>query len=223
MFELLTQWIKALVTFLLVSGLLLMVMPDSDLKGFVRFVMGLLLIGLVIGPLVGEGVLGRIDELVMNVDKYNPNGEGTLPVAIDTPFLEQQARDLLEKGSDVMREHMEKQTSRQLGSMLSLLAGIDEAQVVSQINSQGELERVVVQLRLAEGAGREDTLPATVQEGEMGRARVEPVKPVAITRGAPTVMLPCSSTVGEQIAGRVGSWVADFYGIDESQVIVNIL
>ena len=46
MFELLMEWIKGLVTFLLVSGLLLMVMPDSDLKGFLRFIVGLLLIAL---------------------------------------------------------------------------------------------------------------------------------------------------------------------------------
>ncbi|NMB23992.1 MAG: stage III sporulation protein AF [Firmicutes bacterium] len=218
------EWIRGLVTFLLVSGLLLMVIPDSDLKGFLRFIVGLLLIALMIGPLVGEGVLGRLEELVMNFDKYNLDGAGAYWATVDTPTLEERARDLLGKGSDVMWEHMEKQTNRQLGSMLSLLTGIDEAQVVSQINSKGELERVVVQLRLSEGMdGEENALPLTVQDGEMGHTVVEPVEPVAILGGAPSMMLPCSPTVHAQVAERAGSWVADFYDIDESQVTVSIL
>ena len=218
----LTQWIKSLVAFLLISGLLLMLMPDTDLKGFLRFVVGLLLIALLIGPLVGGGALGSLDELVFGLSQYGgPNANG---VALDAHGLELRAEGLLEKGSGVMREYMENQTNRQLGSLLGLFSGIDEAQVISQVNSKGQLERVVVQLRLAPDESREEDLPlAYIHDGEEINLSIRPVQPVVILDGdSPDAHTAPVDSHGP-LAKRVGNWVADFFGIDEGQVMVNIL
>ena len=54
------QWIKELIGFLMISGLFLMLVPDADIRRFVRLITGLLLIGLMLQPLTGSGILVNI-------------------------------------------------------------------------------------------------------------------------------------------------------------------
>ena len=118
----LAQWIRGLVTFLLVSGLMLMLVPDTDLRKFVRMVVGLILIGLLMQPLIGGDVLRTAEQMASSLDRALDNENREL-AGLSSQDLQMDGQRLIEKGSGVMREYMENQTNRQVGALLSLFAG----------------------------------------------------------------------------------------------------
>ncbi|NLK08355.1 MAG: hypothetical protein GX316_06600 [Firmicutes bacterium] len=219
MLQFLTEWVKNLVLYLLVSSFLLMMLPDSSLKGFVRFVVGLLLIALLIGPFIGDGFLARLEQLTFSMDDDFKNLEVEFAAGPGWE-LEQKAENMLEKGSHVMWEQTEKHTDRQLGVLLGLLTGVGEAEVVSQFGSRGEPKNIIVQLRPAQ-----PVLSAACGDGNGQNLHIgiEQIKPVRI--GSNQSMLTHENAAQSvcDLAGRVRSWVAEFYGLDQEQVMVNIV
>jgi stage III sporulation protein AF len=218
------QWIKEIVVLLLFGGLLIMIVPDTELKPFLRLVVGLLLIALLIQPLAGTnilissyGIAARLEESLQALGRA-----GFQSPRIEHQQLQVQAERLVEKGSGVVREHMENQANRQLGALLSLFAGVDAAQVATQVNAQGQLERVLVQLHLSgEGTVNEpELLSATDTSGD--EVFVPLVRPVLVTEQSLQAKVS-EDTQADPLVKRVRSWVADFYGIDTKQVIVTTM
>ncbi len=215
----LAQWIRGLVTFLLVSGLMLMLVPDTDLRKFVRMVVGLILIGLLMQPLIGGDVLRTAEQMASSLDRALDNENREL-AGLSSQDLQMDGQRLIEKGSGVMREYMENQTNRQVGALLSLFAGINEAQVISQVNSKGELERVVVQLQLEPSVADEAPLDKTYLSS--AEHFIDPIEPVVIVGGSLPAYIGDSNDV-PPLVQRVQNWVAEFFDIDKNQVVVSIL
>ncbi len=220
------RWIKDLVAFLLLSGLLLMLVPETgDVKQFLRLVVGLLLIVLMVQPLVGPHILNTSNEILARLqDSWWTPGAGR-PEMGDLGYLEVQADRLVEKGSDVVREYMENQANKQVGALLSLFAGVNEAQVVTQVDSQGRLERVVVGLHMATDEIQVDQL-GLVQSMEVvdDGSPVPVVQPILITEHAgPESRSPADDPSIDPLVRRIRNWVADFYGIEPESVIVTTL
>ncbi|NLJ86744.1 MAG: stage III sporulation protein AF [Firmicutes bacterium] len=215
----LAQWIRGLVTFLLVSGLMLMLVPDTDLRKFVRMVVGLILIGLLMQPLIGGDVLRTAEQMASSLDRALDNENREL-AGLSSQDLQMDGQRLIEKGSGVMREYMENQTNRQVGALLSLFAGINEAQVISQVNSKGELERVVVQLQLEPSVADEAPLDKTYLSS--AEHFIDPIEPVVIVGGSLPAYIGDSNDV-PPLVQRVQNWVAEFFDIDKNQVVVSVL
>ena len=213
------QWIKELVALLLFSGIFLMIVPDTDLRPFLRLVIGLLLIALLIQPLAGTGVF-HSGQIAAKLEGAWRSTGATRAKSTQIEYLQVQAERLVEKGSGVVREQMENQTNRELGALLSLFAGVEEAQVVTQVNAQGRLERVLVQLHLTKDAAKNDTsgLPHAIEPAGSG-ALVPLVEPVVITEQIP-VIEPFGDPSLDPLQRRVQTWVAGFYGIDPECVTV---
>lgn len=215
------QWIKEIVALLLFGGLLLMLVPDTELKPFLRLVVGLLLTALLIQPLAGTSILTSSDRIAARLEQslQTLGKPGLEPPTIDHQQLQVQAERLVEKGSGIVREYMENQTNRQLGALIGLFAGVDGAQVATQVNTQGQLERVLVQLQLSsESTASEPELTATTDISEDADL-VPLVRPVLVTEQS----LQAKNLEEHQqapLVKRVRNWVADFYGIDPEQVIV---
>ena len=207
------HWFKELVGFLMISGLFLMLVPDADIRRFVRLITGLLLIALMLQPLTGSGTLmdpGSIAAGFQNRFHALRTGQGGM---LETDGLQMQAERLVEKGTGIMREQMVNQANRQLSSLLSLFAGVKDAQAAVQLGAGGGLERVVVQLYVEGDVPSPYSGPAACQ--------VEPVAPVLIMKEA----LQQDESPGfplESLTGRVQSFVADFFGIEPEAVIVTI-
>lgn len=218
------QWIKEIVALLLFGGLLLMIVPDTELKPFLRLVVGLLLIALLIQPLAGtniltssHGIAARLEESLQALGKTRFQSP-----AINHQELQIQAERLVEKGSGIVREHMENQANRQLGALLGLFAGVDAAQVATQVNAQGQLERVLVQLHLSgESTVNEPALLSTTDISQ-DEDLVPLVRPVLVTEQSLGAKVAEDAQV-DPLVKRVRSWVADFYGIDTKQVIVTTM
>ncbi|NMB44976.1 MAG: stage III sporulation protein AF [Firmicutes bacterium] len=218
------QWFKELMVFLLFSGLLLMLVPETELKQFLRLVVGLLLIALMVQPLTGTGVLSTSNRLTARLRETWHSFDKARPETLGMDHLQSQADRLLEKGSSIMREQMENQTNRQLGALLSLFSGIDEAQVVTQSNAQGGVERVVVQLLLhGDGGMAEESGLLYVSEADGDGSLVSLVQPVLVAGHERLGPEGGGDPSLEPLVRRVRTWVADFYGIDAESVIVTTL
>ena len=214
------QWIKELVTLLLFSGIFLMIVPDTDLRPFLRLIVGLLMIAVIIQPLVGTGVLIRSSQIAARLEHSWRSVGVTRIESSGIEHLQVQAERLVQKGSDAVREQMENQTNRQLGALLGLFAGIDEAQVVTQVNAHGRLERVLVQVHLTKDVVESDEwgLSYTIDDYE-SKTLVPLVEPVSVTNHMP-VAEPVNDSAPDPLVKRIQTWVAGFYGIDPECVMV---
>lgn len=140
----LSQWLRQLVTALLLAGFIEMLIPENGLKKPVKLVIGLLVMTMLIQPLAG---LFRVS---LAPDRILSSGRG---------FNNQPARQVLERGLEIRNRWREGFDSRRqalakekIESIIGLIDEIDLKEIRFSKSKSGP-DRVII--RIAPAAGRE--------------------------------------------------------------------
>ncbi|MEI4829214.1 stage III sporulation protein AF [Bacillus sp. FJAT-53711] len=142
------EWIRNIIVFLLLATMLHMLLPNSKLQKYVKFVVSLLLVVLILTPLF-KLLQTDIQDVIANVseDKYVANG--LVENKIDTKKKEIQASQrayILEQMAVQMKKQVGKELEEQYGmAVMSLQIQVPEEK--KEVKSQQDIQSVVVTLQ----------------------------------------------------------------------------
>ncbi|MGF9963104.1 stage III sporulation protein AF [Bacillus rhizoplanae] len=160
------EWIRNIIVFLLLATMLHMLLPNSNLQKYVKFVVGLLLVVLILTPLF-KLLQTDIKDVIANVsqDKYVANG--LIENKIDTKKKEIQASQrayILEQMAVQMKKQVGKELEEKYGmAVMSLQIKVPEEK--KEVKSQQDIQSVVVTLQKNE-RNREGAIE-TIQKVEI--------------------------------------------------------
>lgn len=142
------EWIRNIIVFLLLATMLHMLLPNSNLQKYVKFVVSLLLVVLILTPLF-KLLQTDIKDVIANVsqDKYVANG--LIENKIDTKKKEIQASQrayILEQMAVQMKKQVGKELEEKYGmAVMSLQIKVPEEK--KEVKSQQDIQSVVVTLQ----------------------------------------------------------------------------
>ncbi|MGG2064469.1 MULTISPECIES: stage III sporulation protein AF [unclassified Bacillus (in: firmicutes)] len=142
------EWIRNIIVFLLLATMLHMLLPNSKLQKYVKFVVSLLLVVLILTPLF-KLLQTDIQDVIANVsqDKYVANG--LVENQIDTKKKEIQASQrayILEQMAVQMKKQIGKELEEKYGmAVMSLQIQVPEEK--KEVKSQQDIQSVVVMLQ----------------------------------------------------------------------------
>ncbi|MFD0767943.1 stage III sporulation protein AF [Bacillus sp. CGMCC 1.60114] len=142
------EWIRNIIVFLLLATMLHMLLPNSNLQKYVKFVVSLLLVVLILTPLF-KLLQTDIKDVIANVsqDKYVANG--LIENKIDTKKKEIQASQrayILEQMAVQMKKQVGKELEERYGmAVMSLQIKVPEEK--KEVKSQQDIQSVVVTLQ----------------------------------------------------------------------------
>ncbi|MGG0238509.1 stage III sporulation protein AF [Bacillus rhizoplanae] len=160
------EWIRNIIVFLLLATMLHMLLPNSNLQKYVKFVVSLLLVVLILTPLF-KLLQTDVQDVIANVsqDKYVANG--LIENQIDTKKKEIQASQrayILEQMAVQMKKQVGKELEDQYGmAVMSLQIKVPEEK--KEVKSQQDIQSVVVTLQQKE-RNREGAIE-TIQKVEI--------------------------------------------------------
>ncbi|MCP1125106.1 stage III sporulation protein AF [Bacillus sp. AFS018417] len=160
------EWIRNIIVFLLLATMLHMLLPNSNLQKYVKFVVSLLLVVLILTPLF-RLLQTDVRDVIANVsqDKYVANG--LIENQIDTKKKEIQASQrayILEQMAVQMKKQVGKELEEQYGmAVMSLQIKVPEEK--KEVKSQQDIQSVVVTLQQKE-RNREGAIE-TIQKVEI--------------------------------------------------------
>lgn len=160
------EWIRNIIVFLLLATMLHMLLPNSNLQKYVKFVVSLLLVVLILTPLF-KLLQTDVQDVIANVsqDKYVANG--LIENQIDTKKKEIQASQrayILEQMAVQMKKQVGKELEEQYGmAVMSLQIKVPEEK--KEVKSQQDIQSVVVTLQQKE-RNREGAIE-TIQKVEI--------------------------------------------------------
>ncbi|MGG0274096.1 stage III sporulation protein AF [Bacillus rhizoplanae] len=160
------EWIRNIIVFLLLATMLHMLLPNSSLQKYVKFVVSLLLVVLILTPLF-KLLQTDVQDVIANVsqDKYVANG--LIENQIDTKKKEIQASQrayILEQMAVQMKKQVGKELEEQYGmAVMSLQIKVPEEK--KEVKSQQDIQSVIVMLQKNE-RNREGAIE-TIQKVEI--------------------------------------------------------
>ncbi|WP_242218838.1 stage III sporulation protein AF [Bacillus cereus group sp. BfR-BA-01380] len=160
------EWIRNIIMFLLLATMLHMLLPNSNLQKYVKFVVSLLLVVLILTPLF-KLFQTDIQDVIANAsqDKYMANG--SIENKINEKKKEIQASQrayILEQMAVQMKKQVGKELEEQYGmAVMSLQIKVPEDK--KEVKSQQDVQSVVVTLQANEKS-REGAIE-TIQKVEI--------------------------------------------------------
>ncbi|MFI8706118.1 stage III sporulation protein AF [Bacillus sp. NPDC077411] len=145
------EWIRNIIVFLLLATMLHMLLPNSNLQKYVKFVVSLLLVVLILTPLF-KLFQTDIQDVIANAsqDKYMANG--SIENKINEKKKEIQASQrayILEQMAVQMKKQVGKELEKQYGmAVMSLQIKVPEDK--KEVKSQQDIQSVVVTLQANE-------------------------------------------------------------------------
>ncbi|MEI4800362.1 stage III sporulation protein AF [Bacillus sp. FJAT-51639] len=145
------EWIRNIIVFLLLATMLHMLLPNSNLQKYVKFVVSLLLVVLILTPLF-KLFQTDIQDVIANAsqDKYMANG--SIENKINEKKKEIQASQrayILEQMAVQMKKQVGKELEKQYGmAVMSLQIKVPEDK--KEVKSQQDIQSVIVTLQANE-------------------------------------------------------------------------
>ncbi|SFI49933.1 MULTISPECIES: stage III sporulation protein AF [unclassified Bacillus (in: firmicutes)] len=145
------EWIRNIIVFLLLATMLHMLLPNSNLQKYVKFVVSLLLVVLILTPLF-KLFQTDIQDVIANAsqDKYMANG--SIENKINEKKKEIQASQrayILEQMAVQMKKQVGKELEKQYGmAVMSLQIKVPEDK--KEVKSQQDIQSVLVTLQANE-------------------------------------------------------------------------
>ncbi|NPV26211.1 MAG: stage III sporulation protein AF [Firmicutes bacterium] len=213
--EVIRDLVREIAIIVLLASFLEMLLPNSNMKSFVKVVMGLFVIVTVLGP-VGS-LLKRPVAFEVNAWRYHEQDFGQSWQTIMT-----RAESFRRETQTTAVREYEKRLAQQVEAVARLVRGID--QVEARVNvccdqktgRYGAIEHIVL---LVSAGARENQLA----KNQPGRGLVEPVE-IQVSQGAggqpePPKQPPAFAVQGA-LKTQLQQTVANFYGLKLEQIEV---
>ncbi|PDY49050.1 stage III sporulation protein AF [Bacillus pseudomycoides] len=166
-----TEWIRNIIVFLLLATMLHLILPNSNLQKYVKFVVSLLLVVLILTPLF-KLLQTDVNEVIANFNQEKYVADGSIKNSIDTKKKEIQALTRaysLEEMAVKMKKEVGKEFEKKYGVTVSEIK-IIAAETKEEVKAAKDIQSVIV----------------TLKEGEVKKNdAIETVKPVEINTRAP--------------------------------------
>ncbi|PEI49019.1 stage III sporulation protein AF [Bacillus pseudomycoides] len=166
-----TEWIRNIIVFLLLATMLNLILPNSNLQKYVKFVVSLLLVVLILTPLF-KLLQTDVNEVIANFNQEKYVADGSIKNSIDTKKKEIQALTRaysLEEMAVKMKKEVGKEFEKKYGVTVSEIK-IIAAETKEEVKAAKDIQSVIVTLKEAE-----------VKKNDA----IETVKPVEINTRAP--------------------------------------
>ncbi|PEB43101.1 stage III sporulation protein AF [Bacillus pseudomycoides] len=166
-----TEWIRNIIVFLLLATMLHLILPNSNLQKYVKFVVSLLLVVLILTPLF-KLLQTDVNEVIANFNQEKYVADGSIKNSIDTKKKEIQALTRaysLEEMAVKMKKEVGKEFEKKYGVTVSEIK-IITAETKEEVKAAKDIQSVIVTLKEAE-----------VKKNDA----IETVKPVEINTRAP--------------------------------------
>ncbi|PDZ09267.1 stage III sporulation protein AF [Bacillus pseudomycoides] len=166
-----TEWIRNIIVFLLLATMLHLILPNSNLQKYVKFVVSLLLVVLILTPLF-KLLQTDVNEVIANFNQEKYVEDGSIKNSIDTKKKEIQALTRaysLEEMAVKMKKEVGKEFEKKYGVTVSEIK-IIAAETKEEVKAAKDIQSVIVTLKEAE-----------VKKNDA----IETVKPVEINTRAP--------------------------------------
>ncbi|EEM15432.1 MULTISPECIES: stage III sporulation protein AF [Bacillus] len=166
-----TEWIRNIIVFLLLATMLHLILPNSNLQKYVKFVVSLLLVVLILTPLF-KLLQMDVNEVIANFNQEKYVADGSIKNSIDTKKKEIQALTRaysLEEMAVKMKKEVGKEFEKKYGVTVSEIK-IIAAETKEEVKAAKDIQSVIVTLKEAE-----------VKKNDA----IETVKPVEINTRAP--------------------------------------
>ncbi|MED3613211.1 stage III sporulation protein AF [Bacillus wiedmannii] len=170
-----TEWIRNIIVFLLLATMLHLILPNSNLQKYVKFVVSLLLVVLILTPLF-KLLQTDVNEVIANFNEEKYVAEGSVKNSIDSKKKEIQALTRaysLEEMATKMKKEVGKEFEKKYGmtvSEIQIVAAESTAESTAEVKSAKDIQTVVVTLKEKERSKND---------------AIETVKPVEINTKEP--------------------------------------
>lgn len=145
--QFIVEWIRTIIVFLLLATVLHMILPNSNLQKYVKFVVSLLLIVLILTPLF-KLFHTDIHEVIANFNQGKYMAGESLENSIDTKKKEIQDVQhayILEQMAVQMEKQVEKELEKQYG-MTVVNVEVKVPESTKEVKSQQDISAVIVTL-----------------------------------------------------------------------------
>lgn len=152
MMDLLGQIVRDVTLLVLITLFLELILPQGELSGFIRMVMGLLLLAAVLNPVLEY--IGKEPSLaVYQEEDYRTETERILEEGEEIALsLEEKAKKQYEEG-----------LSGQIEALVALIEGVEDAEAqVSADSESGTIDRVDLYVVAKDSTGLEDRIKSTL-------------------------------------------------------------
>ncbi|MEY8347735.1 stage III sporulation protein AF [Bacillus cereus] len=166
-----TEWIRNIIVFLLLATMLHLILPNSNLQKYVKFVVSLLLVVLILTPLF-KLLQTDVDEVIANFNQEKYVADGSIKNSIDEKKKEIQALTRaysLEEMAVKMKKEVGKEFEKKYGVTVSEIQ-IIAVETKEEVKTAKDIQSVVVTLK--------ETEPKK-------NAAIETVKPIEINTQEP--------------------------------------
>ncbi len=208
----LVSWVKNFLILILALAFLEILLPSSGLRQFVKWLMGLVVLVFVLQPVVNlEGKM------------YLPEWERWIGGTASSRSLYSSlamGQQIAEGGKEPMLDLMHKEQSRHIKSMLLILDGVEDAEVVTQHGSDGLPQRVVVTVKADSDSEERHRVGVGIEPVQVGSIALEQGRAelgVAVASAQRRVHADETS-----LSRKVRRFVASFYQLPEDSVTVTI-
>lgn len=166
-----TEWIRNIIVFLLLATMLHLILPNSNLQKYVKFVVSLLLVVLILTPLF-KLLQTDVDEVIANFNQEKYVADGSIKNSIDEKKKEIQALTRaysLEEMAVKMKKEAGKEFEKKYGVTVSEIKVI-AAETKEEVKTAKDIQSVIVTLKETEAKKN---------------AAIETVKPIEIDTNEP--------------------------------------
>lgn len=151
--QFITEWIRNIIVFLLLATILHLILPNSNLQKYVKFVVSLLLVVLILTPLF-KLLQTDVNEVIANFNQEKYVAGGTTENSVDAKKKEIQASQRA-YNLELMAVQMKKQIGKELEQKYGMTVS-DVKVIVSEnkteIKSPKDIQSVIVTLQPAESS-----------------------------------------------------------------------
>lgn len=155
MLRLVSEWVQTLVTVLLVLAVLQLLLPEHRMRDYTRLVLGLVVIGAMLTPMLAlldpQTWDVRVSEVFAPLQR-GLAGEGgpSLPEGDATPWIARGVR-LAERAGEAMGARVRALWESQVRSFALLIPGVEGVDVQARWRRDGDLDGLWVRVRPAGG------------------------------------------------------------------------
>ena len=146
-----TEWIRNIIVFLLLATMLHLILPNSNLQKYVKFVVSLLLVVLILTPLF-KLLQTDVNEVIANFNQEKYVTDGSVKNSIDTKKKEIQALARaysLEEMAVKMKKEVGKEFEKKYGVTVSEIKVI-APETKEEVKTAKDIQSVIVTLKEAE-------------------------------------------------------------------------
>jgi len=196
------QWISNIIVFILVASLVMMLIPNSSLAKYVKFVASLLLIVMMLQPIF-QIFRVNIKDVLGNYQSKTLQADGSVKNEINNKKKDIEATErayILNQMAVQMKKSVEKSFSKEFKQQIDTVSlEVDENK--SSINNPSDVSKVIV----------------TIGKNHSQSNNVQPVQEVSINSSEPLEM-----DSNKQLQNDIQQFLATKWQLDERQIDVQL-